>query len=169
MLVDRWSTWLDVTWVASVGMSYLSVCHFELYIILCCMLGYSSLGLAYYLYQTGAGEKPDVRTTCPICLDEVDEAEDEEIVWCTRCKKTYHIPCALEWFKYGSTCPNCRKIWGLAGLAGLSGLSGNLPWPFEGNLQNIEFGGCLVGIYFVLPYFMTIVLPVFKFMSRNNV
>jgi hypothetical protein len=153
MIVCRWSAWLDVAWAISLGIAYLAVQYLWEYFMLCFVLGYASLGFVYFWFIHEVYGKSETKTTCSICLEEV---EDEEFVWCSRCKKTYHTPCAQEWYKQRLDCPTCRKYLGLMGI---------LHWPFN-VVDTLHIGAILAGIYFVSPLAMLLCLPIVRLMIR---
>lgn len=51
------------------------------------------------------GERLDENTTCPICLDEINENDD---YLTTPCNHTFHKNCILTWLADNGTCPVCR-------------------------------------------------------------
>jgi hypothetical protein len=48
---------------------------------------------------------------CSICYEMMDQ-ETREVVVCP-CKHEYHHRCLLEWFKRGSSCPLCNRVFTL--------------------------------------------------------
>jgi hypothetical protein len=68
--------------------------------------------------------------TCPVCLEDLDEAEENEspnkknLVYCKKgCGKNVHVACMLVWAEHQSdikkkiTCPLCRVDWGPLALS----------------------------------------------------
>lgn len=145
--------WLDVAWVTSVGIAYLAIQYFHIYVIICCVLGYSSLGALYLWFLRQDSSKPETTTECAICLEGVEEGE---FVWCCQCKKTYHMFCAREWYKHGNKCPNCNKFLGLMSDA---------HWPYDPN-ETLKIGGVVGGAYVVFPFVMFVGIPLCRVMLK---
>ncbi|KAL4967417.1 uncharacterized protein BDV14DRAFT_31461 [Aspergillus stella-maris] len=57
-----------------------------------------------------------LETHCPCSDDEVDDLEEDEIVWCRAfCGTNYHFDCIDEWLDQSinvrASCPTCRRPW----------------------------------------------------------
>ena len=49
--------------------------------------------------------------TCSICLDDINDNEDNNMSkYTTRCNHTYHLECLNDWSKNSDACPLCRRI-----------------------------------------------------------
>ena len=153
MELDRLHKILDIVWVASLGVVYVSVYYFFYYLLTCFILGYGILAALYCTYAS-LGDKPTTTTTCSICIEEVEEKAFE---WCLQCKQTFHLACANEWHEHGSFCPNCR-MW--------LGLVRDTEWPFRDIPSNIKIGSVIGVTIGVLPYLTAILLPL-RFMLRT--
>ncbi|KAF8033274.1 hypothetical protein BT93_D2009 [Corymbia citriodora subsp. variegata] len=54
--------------------------------------------------DVSVAEEEDV---CPICLEEYDEDNPRFI---TKCEHHFHLSCILEWMERSDICPICDKI-----------------------------------------------------------
>ena len=137
---------LEIGWVVCGLITWFAVKYFYWYMASCSLL---VVWLYRCLYNTWTQHftSPNKKTDCPICMESIGS---DSFAWCNRCRYTFHKECHDQWDDVNTTCPMCRKEYGVVTQNTLFVLS------FSQTVKAITVATVLLSI---LPGLYVILLP----------